>query len=327
VADDENFAYLRPETAQGIFTNFRNILDSTSRKLPFGIAQIGKAFRNEITPRNFVFRIREFEQMEMEYFVQPGTDEEWHRKWVENRVRWWQEQGLESSNLKQYNQTKEELAHYSKATVDILYSFPHGMEELEGIANRTDFDLGSHSKHPEELNLTARVEPNEDSIVKLTYTDQESKKQFVPFVVEPSAGVDRGVLAILTEAYTEESLENGTERIVLKLKSHLSPIKIAVIPLARNNRQIVARAREVKAELMKMGIGRIFFEDSGNIGKCYRKHDEVGTPLCVTIDFDTIGRSEHPDWLDTVTIRDRDTMKQERISIKGLPEFIRDYFR
>jgi glycyl-tRNA synthetase len=270
--------------------------------------------------------VREFEQMELEFFVQPGSDDEWHTKWVESRIRWWQEQGLESDNLQQYHQKKDELAHYAKATVDILYRFPHGIEELEGVANRTDFDLGSHSKNPAELNLTSHVEPNEDSVVKLTIQDAETQKPLVPFVIEPSAGVDRGVLAILTEAYTEESLENGTQRIVLKLKPHLSPIKVAVIPLARNNPEIVGKAKQVKADLMKLGIGRIFFEDSGNIGKAYRKHDEVGTPLCITIDFDTIGKSEHAELTDTVTIRDRDTMKQDRVAISKLPEYIRTFF-
>lgn len=326
VADDDNFAYLRPETAQGIFTNFKNVIDSTSRKLPFGIAQIGKSFRNEITPRNFIFRVREFEQMELEFFVQPGTDDDWHAKWVESRVRWWNDQGLTSENLQQYHQTKEELAHYAKATVDILYRFPHGVEELEGVANRTDFDLGSHSKKPDELNLTAHVESNDDSVVKLAMQNLETKELVVPFVIEPSAGVDRGVLAVLTEAYTEEELENGTKRIVLKLKPHLSPIKVAVIPLARNNSDIVAKAKAIKSDLMKLGIGRIFFEDSGNIGKSYRKHDEVGTPLCVTVDFDTIGKSESTELIDTVTIRNRDTMAQERISIDKLSAYMRDFF-
>lgn len=327
VADDANLAYLRPETAQGIFSNFKNVVDSTSRKLPFGIAQIGKSFRNEITPRNFIFRVREFEQMELEYFVRPGTDEEWHKTWIDARVQWWKEQGLESGNLELYYQKKEELAHYAKGTVDILYHFPHGVEELEGVANRTDFDLGSHSKNPGELGLTAHVEPNKDSVAKLTIQDGEGKPPVVPFVIEPSAGVDRGVLAVLTEAYTEEALPNGTTRIVLKLRPHLSPIKVAVIPLARNNPAIVAKAKEIKLVLLRLGIGRIFFEDSGNIGKSYRRHDEVGTPLCVTVDFDTIGESENKALKDTVTVRDRDTMEQSRIAIGELPAYLQNYFR
>ncbi len=327
VADDEHFAYLRPETAQGIFCNFKNVMDSTSNKLPFGIAQIGKSFRNEITPKNFIFRVREFEQMELEFFVLPGTDEDWHAKWVEARVAWWKAQGLESENLQQFHQPKEELAHYSKATVDILYRFPHGMEELEGVANRMDFDLGSHSKDPQELGLKARVEENQDSVVRLTAPDPVTQKPLVPFVIEPSAGVDRGVLALLTEAYTEEKLENGTERIVLKLKPHLSPIKVAVIPLARNKPEIVAKAKEIKDALLKLGIGRIYYENGGNIGKAYRRHDEVGTPLCVTVDFDTIGKGENKELEGMVTIRDRDSMKQIRVHTSKLAEHIAEYFR
>ena len=327
VADDEHFAYLRPETAQGIFCNFKNVLDSTSHKLPFGIAQIGKAFRNEITPKNFIFRVREFEQMELEFFVLPGTDEQWHAKWVEARVGWWKAQGLESDNLHLHNQPGEELAHYAKATVDILYQFPHGMEELEGVANRTDFDLGSHSKNPLELGLKARVEENRDSVVRLTAPDPETQKPLVPFVIEPSAGVDRGVLAVLTEAYTEEKLENGTERIVLKLKPHLSPIKVAVMPLARNRPEIVEKAKLIKDSLLRLGIGRIYYESTGNIGKGYRRHDEVGTPLCVTVDFDTVGLGENKDLNGTVTVRDRDSMKQIRIHAEKLSDYLTGYFK
>jgi len=321
IVDDESYAYLRPETAQGIFTNFKNVIDSTSRRLPFGIAQIGKAFRNEITPRNFVFRVREFEQMELEYFVAPGTDDRWHRDWVDTRIKWWIAQGLTEENLKLYEQPKEELSHYSKATVDILYKFPHGFEELEGIANRTDYDLGSHTKEQVQLRLTARVEPNSDSVERLAVRDLDSDSFLVPFVIEPSAGVDRGVLALLTEGYTVEELENGTQRIVLKLKRHLAPIKVAVLPLARNNEAIVETARRIKAELQGLGIGRVLLENTGNIGKGYRRHDEVGTPICVTVDFETIEKSP-----STVTIRDRETMRQERISVAELPKFIGKYF-
>ncbi|HYF64399.1 MAG TPA: glycine--tRNA ligase [Herpetosiphonaceae bacterium] len=324
VADDNSYAYLRPETAQGIFVNFKNIVDSTSRRLPFGVAQIGKAFRNEITPRNFIFRVREFEQMELEFFVQPGSDEDWHRQWVETRLQWWRDQGLTSDNLEAYHQQPDELAHYAKATVDILYRFPHGLEELEGVANRTDFDLGSHTRSQADYGLTARVEPNEDSTAKLVIPDPATNKPIVPFVIEPSAGVDRGVLAILTEAYTKETLENGSERIVLKLKPHLAPIKVAVLPLARNKPEIVDKAKAIKASLMATGIGRIFYEDTGNIGKGYRRHDEVGTPFCVTVDFDTLGKGDDPALTDTVTVRDRDTMAQERIAISALPAYLRE---
>lgn len=321
IVDEHSYGYLRPETAQGIFTNFKNVLDSTSSKLPFGIAQIGKAFRNEITPKNFVFRTREFEQMELEFFVEPGTDELWHKKWIDMRVNWWIVQGLTQKNLKLQPQGPKELAHYSKATVDILYHFPHGFEELEGIANRTDYDLGSHSKNQEDFNLTARVNKNQDSNTSLVINDLQKKKSIVPFVIEPSAGLDRGILAVLTEAFTKETLENGKERTVLKLKPHLAPIKIAVIPLARNNEQLVDKAKEIKKDIQVLGIGRILFENKGNIGKSYRRHDEIGTPLCVTIDFETIEQSEQ-----SVTIRDRDTMKQERIPVEKLKEYIINYF-
>lgn len=324
IADESSYAYLRPETAQGIFVNFKNIVDSTSRRLPFGVAQIGKAFRNEITPRNFIFRVREFEQMELEFFVQPGSDEEWHRVWVENRLQWWRDQGLQSDNLEAYHQAADELAHYAKATVDILYRFPHGMEELEGIANRTDFDLGSHTRSQGDYNLSARVEPNEDSTAKLVIPDPDTNKPIVPFVIEPSAGVDRGVLAILTEAFTKETLQNGSERIVLKLKPHLAPIKVAVLPLARNKPEIVEKAKGIKNSLMATGIGRVFYEDTGNIGKGYRRHDEVGTPFCVTVDFDTLGKGDDAALTDTVTVRDRDTMTQERIAISELAAYVRE---
>jgi glycyl-tRNA synthetase len=322
IDDPDSFAYLRPETAQGIFVNFRNVLDTTSRKLPFGIAQIGKAFRNEITPKNFIFRVREFEQMEIEFFVSPGEDEAWHNKWVQDRITWWKEQGLTSDNLIPVWQEKEDLSHYSKATCDLCYKFPHGLEELEGIANRTDFDLGSHTKAQGEFELKAKVKQNASSNAKLAVQDLESKKWVVPFVIEPSAGVERGILAVLTEAFTKEVVED-TERIVLKLKPHLAPIKVAVIPLARNKQELVALARQVKQILLKSGIGRIHFEDSGNIGKAYRKHDEIGTPFCVTIDYDSIGASDDLSLKGTVTVRERDSMKQERCRVDGLVEYVK----
>ena len=321
IDDGTGLAYLRPETAQGIFINFKNVIDTTSRKLPFGIAQVGKAFRNEVTPRNFIFRVREFEQMELEFFVEPGTDDEWHKRWVKDRFDWWQSQGLSAENLELQPQEKEELAHYSKATTDILYKFPFGKQEIEGIANRTDFDLGSHSKNQSTLNLIAKVAPNHDSTTVLAFQDLEKKQVKVPFVIEPSAGLDRGILAILTEAYTEELLENGEKRVVLKLKPHLSPIKVALVPLARNNEKIVAKAKEIKKRLQTLGLGRVKYEDIGNVGKAYRRHDEVGTPLCITVDFDTFEGEK-----ETVTIRDRDTMKQIRLGVDELEPYIRKYF-
>lgn len=312
VDDGSSFAYLRPETAQAIFTNFKNVLDSTSPKLPFGIAQIGKAFRNEITPRNFIFRVREFEQMELEFFVKPGEDEDWHERWVQDRLAWWGAQGVNENNLELYHVPADELAHYSKATVDVMYRFPHGLEELEGIANRTDFDLGSHTKNQAEYNIQAKVEPNTDANAKLVVQDLESKEWQVPFVIEPSAGVDRGVLAVMNEAYTVETLENGSERTVMKFKPHLAPIKAAVLPLKRNHEGIVTKAKAIKQQLQRLGLGRVLYEDTGNIGKGYRRHDEVGTPICITVDFQTIEED------DTVTVRNRDTMEQERVNVADL---------
>ena len=313
VDDGDSFAYLRPETAQQIFTNFKNITDSTSRKPPFGIAQIGKAFRNEITPRNFIFRVREFEQMELEFFVLPGEDEKWHEYWVEQRLNWWEEQGVKRESIKLLNVEKHELAHYSKATVDLMYNFPHGLEELEGIANRTDFDLGSHSKNQNELNLQSKTKENKRSNSKLAIQN-EDKTWSVPYVIEPSAGVERGFLAILNEAYREEVLENGTKRVVLGLKPHLSPIKAAVVPLKKNNPELVELAKKLKKTLQNEKLGRVILENTGNIGKSYRKHDEIGTPICITVDFDSLENQ-------TVTVRNRDTMNQETISIDSLTEF------
>jgi len=313
IEDGESYAYLRPETAQQIFTNFKNVIDSTSKSLPFGIAQIGKAFRNEITPRNFIFRVREFEQMELEYFVMPGMDEDSHDSWVQNRLNWWEAQGVPMKRIELYDVPSDELAHYSKKTIDLMYKFPHGLEELEGIANRTDFDLGSHSKKQEELNIKSKVQKNKDSNSKLAVQD-ENGEWIVPYVIEPSAGVERGFLAILNEAYNEEDLEDGKTRVVLKLKPHLAPIKAAVIPLKKNNDEIVNLSMSVKNELQKLGQGRIIFENTGNIGKSYRKHDEIGTPVCVTIDFESLENK-------TVTIRDRDSMKQSRVNLENLNDF------
>ena len=315
IEDGSSFGYLRPETAQSIFTNFKNVVDSSSKSLPFGIAQIGKAFRNEITPRNFIFRVREFEQMELEFFVAPGTDEEWHKKWVDMRLLWWEQQGVSSENIELYDVPKDELAHYSKGTIDVMYKFPHGLEELEGIANRTDFDLGSHSKKQDELNITANVMKNSSSNTRLAIQDQNTNEWVVPYVIEPSAGVERGILAIMNEAYNVEQLENGKERTVLKLKPHLSPIKAAVIPLKKNNEELVALASEVKNSLQKLNLGRIILENTGNIGKGYRRHDEIGTPLCITIDFDSLENK-------TATIRDRDSMEQEVVTIDELQNYL-----
>ena len=318
--DEGSIAYLRPETAQQIFTNFKNIVDSTSRALPFGIAQIGKAFRNEITPRNFIFRVREFEQMELEFFVEPGEDNLWHDKWIEERSKWWESQGVSKKKIRFLEVPKDELSHYSKRTVDLMYEFPHGEEELEGIANRTDFDLGSHSKNQDQLNIQSKIRKNSDSNSRLAIQDKDTNEWIVPFVIEPSAGVERGVLAILNEAYKVEKLEDGKERIVLALKPHLSPIKAAVIPLKKNNDDLVSLAKNIKDELQSLGRGRVLLENTGNIGKSYRKHDEVGTPMCITIDFDSLEKN-------TVTIRDRDSMDQKIIQIQELTTYFSNFFK
>ena len=315
VEDGSSFAYLRPETAQNIFTNFKNVMDSTPHALPFGIAQIGKALRNEITPRNFIFRVREFEQMELEFFVKPGEDEKWHKEWTEMRLKWWQEQGLSSDNIELYHVPEDELAHYSKATVDIMYRYPHGLEELEGIANRTDFDLGSHTKGQEQLSIFSKVAENTQSNAKLAVQDLETKEWFLPFVIEPSAGVDRGFLAILNEAYEEQDLEDGKTRIVLHLKPHLSPIKAAVIPLKRNDSNIVEKAVDLKNKLQRTISGKVLLENTGNIGKNYRKHDEIGTPACITVDFQSLDDN-------TFTVRDRDSMQQERVSLEEIRHYL-----
>ena len=318
VADGSSFAYLRPETAQQIFTNFKNVIDSTGRAVPFGIGQMGKSFRNEITPGKFIFRVREFEQMELEFFVKPGTDEDWFNYWVKARIDWWIEQGINRDNLEVFEAPKNDLSHYSKATTDLLYKFPHGFEELEGIANRQDFDLGSHTKNQSDYKISAKVMKNKDSTTKLGVQDLETKQFYVPYCIEPSAGVERGVFAVLNEAYREENVD-GKTRIVLGLKPHLAPIKAAVIPLKRNNENLVNEAKNIKNILQKLGKGRVMLENSGNIGKSYRRHDEIGTPICITIDFDSL--DDH-----AVTVRDRDTMEQKRINTDELVNYYQEYY-
>ena len=318
VDDGSSFAYLRPETAQQIFTNFKNVTDSTGRSVPFGIGQMGKSFRNEITPGKFIFRVREFEQMELEFFVKPGTDEDWFKYWVKERVDWWVEQGISKDNLEIYEAPDDDLSHYSKATTDLLYKFPHGFEELEGIANRQDFDLGSHTKNQSDFKISAKVMKNKDSTTKLAVQDLETKQFYIPFCIEPSAGVERGVFAILNEAYREEEVD-GKTRIVLGLKPHLAPIKAAVIPLKRNHNEIVGLAKNIKSTLQKLCLGRVILENTGNIGKSYRRHDEIGTPICITVDFESLDN-------ETVTVRYRDNMEQKRLNTKDLIEYFKNYF-
>jgi len=295
--------YLRPETAQGIFVNFDNVLQASRKKLPFGIAQIGKAFRNEITPGNFTFRTREFEQMEIEFFVLPGTDEEWHQKWIDERFAWYPRYGIRKENIRLREHEKDELAHYAKRTADIEYLFPMGWSELEGIANRTDYDLKQHSQYSGKA---------------LEYFDEESKQKIIPYVIEPSAGADRSTLAFLVDAYHEEEVR-GEKRVVLKFHPELAPIKIAVLPLLKKNDRIVETAKKLTADLRRRWYA--VYDDTASIGRLYRRQDEVGTPFCVTVDVQTVGDEKAPAD-DKVTIRDRNTMEQVRVSLSALESTI-----
>ena len=311
MADGAINAYLRPETATTTYVNFKNVLDAKPHKLPFGIAQIGKAFRNEISPRGFVFRMREFEQAEMQYFVNPSDDEKYFEMWKETRMAWWVNAlGIPGDKLRFL--PHEKLAHYAKAAVDIEYAFPDGFDEVEGIHNRQDFDLGSHTKDQVEFKINAKVLPNKDSTTKLSYSDAQTGENFIPYVIETAMGVNRAMLAVMLEAYTEETLPDGKSRVVLKLKPWLSPVKAAVIPLARNVPELLETANKIENDLRKLGIGRIELENSGNIGKNYRRHDEIGTPVCITVDHQTIEDG-------TVTLRYRDTMDQVRVPLTDVP--------
>ncbi|MGH2758206.1 MAG: glycine--tRNA ligase [Actinomycetota bacterium] len=307
VEDDASVAWLRPETAQGIFVDFKQVQASTRRKVPFGIAQTGTSFRNEITPGNFIYRTREFEQMEMEYFVKPGTDEEWHQYWIDERLAWWKRYGITPENLRVREHEADELSHYAKRTVDIEYAFPFtDWGELEGIANRTDFDLKAHQ---------------ERSGVDLTYFDDDTEERFIPYVVEPAAGSNRATLAFLIDAYREEEARTASgkteKRVYLKLHHELAPVKVAVLPLSRNA-QLVPEAREVSASLRPHWM--IDYDDAGSIGRRYRRQDEIGTPYCVTVDFDSLTDKQ-------VTIRDRDTMTQERVPIADLVSWVDERLR
>ncbi len=310
MADGAINAYLRPETATTTYVNFKNVLDSKPHKLPFGIAQIGKAFRNEISPRGFVFRMREFEQAEMQYFVNPSDDEKYFEYWKATRLAWWTNVlGIPSEKLRFLPHVK--LAHYAKAAVDIEYAFPDGFDEVEGVHNRQDFDLGSHTKAQNEFKLAANVMENKDSTTKLSYSDAQTGENFIPYVIETAMGVNRAMLAVMIESYDEEDLGDGKSRTVLKLKPWLSPVKAAVIPLVRNVPEIVDLSNKIVDELRGLAIGKIELENSGNIGKNYRRHDEIGTPVCITVDHQTLEDG-------TVTIRYRDTMEQERIKTEDV---------
>lgn len=315
-AEEEDFAslaYLRPETAQGIFINFLNVQTAMRRKLPFGIAQIGKAFRNEVTPGNFILRTREFEQMELEYFVKPGEDEQAFQYWVDEYVDWYTRLGLKRENLYLHEVPKDELAHYSKRTVDIYYRFfpertdeGKQFEELMGIANRTDFDLQSHSKNPVGED-GKRINP--DSTEDLSYFDESNKERYYPYVIEPSAGVNRSVLALMMDAYSERTNDKGETRVILKLKPSLAPIKVAILPLAKNKPEIVGMAKAIKRSLQP--VMRAVYDDTGGIGKLYARQDEIGTPFCVTVDHQSLED-------EAVTVRDRDTWEQERVKVSDL---------
>src|SRR5450756_1920428 len=304
VEDEAGLHYLRPETAQGIFLNFANVMNSARKKPPFGIAQIGKSFRNEITPGNFIFRTREFEQMEMEFFVVPGSDEEWDQYWIDARTRWYVDLGINKENLRLYEHAQEKLSHYSKRTVDIeyRYRFP-GSEwgELEGIANRTDFDLTTHSKA---------------SGADLSYFDQTTGERFTPYVIEPAAGLSRSLMTFLVDAYSEDQAPNTKggvdKRVVLRLDRRLAPIKVAVLPLSRNA-DLTPKAKDLAAQLRQRWT--IDFDDAGAIGRRYRRQDEIGTPFCITVDFDTL--DDH-----AVTVRDRDSMVQERVALDQVEDYL-----
>jgi len=316
--DDENaLAYLRPETAQGIFINFANVLNTSRRKLPFGIAQIGKAFRNEVTPGNFIFRTREFEQMEMEYFCRQEDAAQIHQEFIDEFQKWFHSLGISAENLKLYEQTAEELAHYADRTVDILYRFfperddeEKQFDELMGIANRKDFDLKAHSKKPEDPE-GKRINP--DSTEDLSYFDEATKQRFYPYVIEPAVGVNRTLLAVLMDAYAEKTNDKGEMRVILKLKPELAPIKVAVLPLAKNKPEIVAMAKDLKKQLLP--AMRTVYDDTGGIGKLYARQDEIGTPFCVTVDHESLED-------EAVTVRDRDTWEQERINTAELRDYL-----
>jgi glycyl-tRNA synthetase len=304
IETEEGLHYLRPETAQGIFVNFANVVTTARKKPPFGIAQIGKSFRNEITPGNFIFRTREFEQMEMEFFVEPSTAAEWHQYWIDTRLQWYVDLGIDRDNLRLYEHPKEKLSHYSDRTVDIEYKFgfqgnPWG--ELEGVANRTDFDLSTHSKH---------------SGSDLSFYDQATETRYVPYVIEPAAGLTRSLMAFLVDAYTEDEAPNAKggvdKRTVLRLDPRLAPVKAAVLPLSRHA-DLSPKARDLAAELRKSW--NIEFDDAGAIGRRYRRQDEIGTPFCVTLDFDSLEDQ-------AVTIRERDSMAQERVAISEVSNYL-----
>ena len=302
VEESASVAYLRPETAQGMFVDFKNVVNSVRVRVPFGIAQQGRSFRNEITVQNFIFRVRELEQMEMEFFVRPGTDDEWHAYWIQERLLWFTEVlGVDASRLRARAHGEDERSHYSKATSDIEYDFPFGWGELEGIANRTDFDLRAHQEHSRE---------------DLTYLDPENNERYLPYVIEPALGVERTMIVLLLEAYDEEDVR-GETRVVLRFHRNVAPVQVAVMPLSKKE-ELIGPAREVM-DLVRPNFRVEYDQTGGNIGRRYRRQDEIGTPFCVTVDFDTLDDR-------AVTIRERDSMEQERVPIAGLADRLRERF-
>ncbi len=304
IEDESGLHYLRPETAQGIFINFANVMSSSRKKPPFGIGQVGKSFRNEITPGNFIFRTREFEQMELQFFVEPGTDAQWHEYWINERTQWYHDLGIDPKNIRHREHSAEERSHYAARTVDLEYRFQFASSEwgeLEGVANRTDYDLKTHTEH---------------SGVDLSYFDQTKNERWIPYVIEPSAGLTRSLMAFLCEAYAEDEAPNTKggvdKRTVLRLDPRLAPVKAAVLPLSRNEK-LSPTARNLAADLRKNW--NVDFDDAGAIGRRYRRHDEIGTPLCITVDFDTLDDQ-------AVTVRDRDTMQQERVSLDQVQTYL-----
>ena len=311
IENEGNLTFLRPETAQGIFVNFQNVVNSMRRRIPFGIAQIGKAFRNEITTGNFTFRSREFEQMEIEFFVRPGTDEEWYERWIEDRFNWYIKFGIKKENLRKRPHQRHELAHYAKACTDIEYKFPFGWSELEGIANRTDYDLKRH------MDLSTK---------NLQYFDDETKERYIPYVIEPSGGIDRSLLAFLTDSYREEDVR-GEKRVVLGLHKKFAPVKVAVLPLLRNRAELTELAERLTLDLREYFSarcrpaigGKVVYDDAGSIGRLYRRQDEIGTPYCITVDVDSLNDKK-------ITVRDRDTMKQDRVETTRIKEYLLEKF-
>jgi glycyl-tRNA synthetase len=326
-ADDSMTLYLRPETAQGIFANFKNVMDTTRVKVPFGIAQVGKSFRNEVTTKAFTFRTREFEQAELEFFCEPGTDEEWYQFWKQNRFQWYLDLGIKKENLRFRDHEHDELAHYAKSCVDVEYKFPFGQgdwQELEGIANRTDYDLRQHQRGMRTLNswfenngnlmkIKLKEEAEDYQKGPLSYFDDQSQKRYIPYVIEPSAGMDRSTLAFLVDAYDEDEV-NGEKRNLLRFHPALAPTKVAVFPLTKKD-ELADIAHRICDDMRKYFT--CFYDEKGQIGRRYRRQDEAGTPFCVTVDFDTLNDQ-------TVTIRDRDSMEQKRVSLDQLKNCLRD---